>query len=292
VSGKASSSVFFRLRSDGRAVSGVVAASLGVVLISVLLSMVVTFWVPAWGYDNEVDHSRRVLNAFGQFKNAVELQTLSGNSDQTVTTTLPLGVGGVPLFGAETPGALSYAYLEGGKVRFRANLTDALGQVNLSGTGSLKYTIPNRYYDRQGMAYESGGVIVEQAGGSAMRLPPPIRVTNASQGLEVVVTLFSLEGTQGLVTGVESHTVSSRLTVAYTQNYTWAPNNTLYLNVTTQYRQAWASYFNASLSAAAVNASLFNVSTVPAGAPELVSLRLSGVRTLIVTVALVNIRID
>src|SRR6267143_1416699 len=93
-------------RPDADGVSGVVAASLGVVLISVLLAMVVTFWVPAWGYDNELAHSREVLNSFGAFKNAIELQSLSSNTNQTVTTTFPLGVGGVPLFGAETPGAL------------------------------------------------------------------------------------------------------------------------------------------------------------------------------------------
>jgi len=199
-----------RLRRLGeQAVSGVVAASLGVVLISVLLAMVVTFWVPAWGYDNELAHSREVLNSFGQFKNTVELQALSANTNQTVTTTFPLGVGGVPLFGAETPGALSFQYLDAGNVRFRANLTDGQGQVNLSAAGSLEYYIFNRYYVPQTMAYESGAVVIDQGGVSIMRLPPSLKIVNGSQGVELTVSLVSLEGTPRVVTGVDSHVVTT-----------------------------------------------------------------------------------
>lgn len=279
-------------RPDPRAVSGVVAASLGVVLISVLLGMVVTFWVPAWGYDSEVSHSREMVNAFAQFKNALELQTLSGNVNQTLTATFPLGVGAVPLFGAETAGQLSYQYLESGRVRFRANLTDTTGQVNFSAAGSLEYTMPNRYFVRQEFAYETGAVIVAQSDGQAMRLTPPFRFVNGTQGLEVFVTLFSLDGPQAVVTGVESHTVSSKLNVAQTFTYSWAPNSTVSLNVSTSFVDAWARYFADAMGSSAVNASLYNITRFPAVSPESVTLRLDGVRALTVTVSLVQIKID
>jgi hypothetical protein len=273
-------------------VSGVVAASLGVVLISVLLSMVVTFWVPAWGYDNELAHSREVLNSFGQFKNAVELQALASNTNQTVTTTFPLGVGAVPLFGAETPGALSFQYLEGGNVRFRANLTDGQGQVNLSAAGSLEHTVLNRYYVPQTMAYESGAVVIDQRGVSIMRLPAPLGIVNGTQGLEVSVSLVSLEGTQRIVTGVDSHVVSSRLTVTYTQVFTWSPLNNLTFSVISSFDEAWARFFNETANSSGLDASRYNVSSLVSQDPYSVALRLYNVRTLTVTVSLVNVRVD
>lgn len=272
--------------------SGVVAASLGVVLISVLLGMVVTFWVPAWGYDSEVSHSRETINAFAQFKNALELQTLSANINQTLTTTFPLGVGAVPLFGAETPGQLSFQYLEAGRVRFRANLTDTSGQVNLSAAGSLDYTMPNRYFVRQEIAYESGAVIVAQSDGEALRLTPPFRFVNGTQGIEVFLTLFSLDGPQAIVTGVESHTVSSRLNLAQTLTYAWPANTTVALNVTTEFLSAWSGYFATAMNSSSVNASLYNITRFPAASPESVTLQLSGVRALTVTVALVQVKVE
>ncbi len=279
-------------RRQERAVSGVVAASLGVVLISVLLGMVVTFWVPAWGYDSDVAHSRQVVNSFSEFKNAVELQTLQGNSNQLLTTGFPLGVSGVPLFGAETPGQLSYQYLEGGRVRFRANLTDLNGEVNFSATGSLFYKMQNRYFVPQKMSYETGALIVAQGGGQTVRLTPPFRVENGTGGLDVFISLFTLDGTNSVVSGVDSHTVSSRLSLAQTFNYTWPGLNTISLNVSTFFVDAWAQYFPDAMNSSSVNSTLYNVSRYPAAAPETATLRLSGVHTLTVTLALIQIRVD
>lgn len=280
------------LRRNRGGVSGVVAASLGVVMISVLLGMVVTFWVPAWGYDNEVAHSRATVNAFAQFKNALELQTLARDTNQTLTTTFPLGVGGVPLFGAETPGQLSHQYLENGRVLFRANLTDSTGAVNFSAAGSLEYVISNRYYVRQEMAYETGAVIVAQSDGETVRLSPPFNFDNGSQGIEVAMTLFSLEGATGGATGVDSHTVSTTLTAADTRAFVFPPNTTLSFNLTTTFLDAWSGYFANTMDASLVNASLFNISRFPAALPESVTLRLSNVHALTLTVAVLQMRID
>jgi len=286
----------FPRKRDERGVSGVVAASLGVVLISVLLGMVVTFWVPAWGYDSEVSHSRDVVNAFAQFKNALELQTLSGNTNQTVTTSFPLGVGGVPLFGAETPGQLSHLYLDQGRVRFRANLTDATGDVNFTAAGSLQYVMANRYFVRQEMAFESGALLVAQADGETARLTPPFRFENGTGGIEAFFTLFTLDGPEVSVTGVESHTVSTRLTLEQTRAYTFPGNGVIALNVTTGFPGAWADYFGRSMNASSLNASLFNITrSAPSAAPaaaEWASLSLSGLRSVTVTVALIEVRLD
>ena len=286
------SSAFLTLRRDREGVSGVVAASLGVVLISVLLGMIVTFWVPAWGYDTETAHSRDVVNAFGQFKSAIELQTLSGNTNQTLGTSFPLGVGGVPLFGAENSGQLTYQYLEGGHLRFSLNLTDSSGQVNLSAAGSLAYSMPNRYYVHQDMAYESGAVIVAQQDGQTVRMPPAFRFVNGTQGVEAFLTLVSMEGTQTVVTGVDSRSVSSRLTLAQTISFAWPSSTNVSINVSSAYLGAWSSYFTQAMNASSIDASSFNVSFFPPAAPQSTTLRLSGVRSLSATVSLVQVRID
>jgi hypothetical protein len=275
-----------------RAVSGVVAASLGVVLISVLLGMVVTFWVPAWGYDSEVAHSREVVNAFSEFKKTLELQALSGNLNQTLTTTFPLGVGGVPLFGAETPGELFHSYLDQGRPRFRANLTDLTGQVNFTAVSSLEYFMPNRYYIPQRVAYESGAVIVSQSDGETVRLTPPFRFENGTSGVDAYFTLFTLDGPEIQVSGVEGHATSSRVSLVQTRSVSFAADGTITLNVTTQFSEAWVGYFARAMNASSIAPALFNITSSAPNQPEWATLRVSGVRAVTVTVALVEVRIE
>jgi hypothetical protein len=282
----------FRLRGEEHAVSGVVAASLSVVMISVVLGMVVTFWVPAWGYDAEVGHARDISNAFGEFKKNLELQALSGNTNQTLSTTFPLGVGGVPLFGAATPGQLSHHYLDQGRARFRANLTDLTGQVNFTAASSLDYFMPNRYFTPQSLAYETGAVIVAQPEGETARLAPPFRFDNGTTGIDAFLTLVTLDGPETSVSGVEGHSASSRLTVLQTRTILFAPDGTITLNVTSTFSLAWADYFQRAMDGSSLNSSFYNITHSVPNAPEWATLRLSGMRSVTVTVALVEVRID
>lgn len=282
----------FRLRRDERGVSGVVAASLSVVMISVLLGMVVTFWVPAWGYDNEVAHSRAVSNAFGEFKKNVELQALSGNTNQTLSTTFPLGVGGVPLFGASVPGQLSHHHLDQGRTRFRANLTDLTGQVNFTASSALDYFVPNRYFTVQSMAYETGAVIVAQPEGETARLTPPFRFDNGTLGIDAYLTLVTLDGPESSVSGVEGHSATSRLTAIQTRTVTFAPSGTITLNVTTLFSAAWKDYFQRAMNGSTINSSLVNISISAPNTPEWATLRLSGLHSVTVTVAVIEVRLD
>ncbi len=279
-------------RYDRGAVSGVVAAALGVVLISILLTMVVTFWVPAWGYDSEVAHGREVLDAFGDFKSSVENRAVQGRTNQTVTSSVPLGVGSVPLFGAETPGQLSYRYLEGDTVRFESRLTDSSGDVNLSTTGALQYHINNRYFLHQTFSYESGAVVLDQPDGSTMRLPPAISIENTSTGVVISATLVTLDGEAKSLTGVEPHTVTSRLTIAHAEEYGWPGGTTVTFEVWTWFPDAWERYFNESALIAGLAAGTYNLSSTGTEAPWLVTFEVQDVTQLSVTSALVQVRLD
>lgn len=272
--------------------SGVVAAALGVVLISILLTMVVTFWVPAWGYDNEVAHSRDVLNAFGDFKSSVENRAVQGATNQTVTASFTLGVGAVPLFGAETIGTLSYRYLQDNVTRFEARLTDSSGDVNLSATGALRYDINNRYFNAQTFSYESGAVILEQSQGSAVRLPPAFSITNTSGGVLVSSTLVTLEGESRAISGIEPHTLTSRLTVAHSQEYSWPGGTTLTFEVSTWFPEAWAHYFNDTAEAAGLAEGTYSVTTTGSQEPWVVTLVADNVTQLTTTSALVRVQLD
>jgi hypothetical protein len=275
-----------------QAVSGVVAASLGVVLISVLLTMVVTFWVPAWGYDNEVAHSRDVLDGFADVKSSVETRAVAGATNQTVTASFPLGVGAVPLFGAETPGRLSYRYIEGETPRFQARLTDEAASVNLSAAGALRYEIVNRYYVPLTYSYEMGAVVLDQPEGSTMRIPAAMSITNSTAGVLVSVTLVTLEGQEESLTGVEPRTVTSRLTVVHAQEYEWPGGTTLFLNVSTWYPAAWQRSFNTTAAAVGLAEGSYSVTLTGSQAPWVVSFAIEGVTQLAATSALVYVQLD
>jgi hypothetical protein len=279
-------------RHDRRAVSGVVAAALGVVLISILLTMVVTFWVPAWGYDNEVAHSREVTNSFGEFKSSVEGRAVQGATNQTVTTSIVVGVGAVPLFGAETPGTLSFRFLEGDTPRFEARLTDSSGTVNLSAAGAIRYEIANRYFDRQVFSYETGAVVLDQADGSTVRMQPAFSFTNTTGGVLVSAALITLEGEPKSLQGIEPHTIASRLSVAHSQEFKWPGGTTLTYDVWTWYPDAWARYFNQSAATARLPEGGYNVTTEGTQAPFHVQFVVEDVTQLTTTSALVHVQLD
>lgn len=279
-------------RKDTRAVSGVVAAALGVVLISILLTMVVTFWVPAWGYDNEVAHSRDILDSFADFKSSVENRAVQGATNQTVTSSFTLGVGAVPMFGVATVGTLSYRYLEDNVTRFEARLTDSSGDVNLSATGALRYEIANLYFNRQTFSYESGAVILEQSQGATVRLPPALSLVNSTGGVRVSATLVTLEGEAKSLTGIEPHTVTSRITVAHSQERTWPGGTTITFEVSTWFPEAWERYFNATVDGAGILAGSYSVSAAGTQEPWVVTLVLDNVTQLSTTSALVRVQLD
>src|SRR6058998_3409060 len=100
-------------RSDERAVASTIGTVMALLVFLTFLSVIVNQYVPIWMTDSEASHMNTVLGQFGGFKGEVDIQMLAAQAAQdagtfsipvTTSTAVSLGVDGVPIFSAGTPG--------------------------------------------------------------------------------------------------------------------------------------------------------------------------------------------
>ena len=125
------------------------------------------------------------------------------------------------------------------------------GPYTLDSLSGIRAVLNNRYLEPSSVVYEGGAVILGvENGGSVMIDPPTSSYTITPAGILFSLTLVSLTGVSGTATGYGTAAVIS--TVLSVQSITLTDGKpastfvpTFYLNITTPYPQAWATYWNA-----------------------------------------------
>jgi hypothetical protein len=124
------------------------------------------------------------------------------------------------------------------------------GPYMLDSLSGIKASLNNRYLVPSSVTYEEGAVILGvQNGGSVMISPPTTSYTIEPSGVLFTLTLVSLTGVSGTATGYGTAAViSSVLSVQSFDLTDGKPSSTFvpyfYLNITTAFPQAWATYWN------------------------------------------------
>ena len=247
------------LRSDERGVASTVGTIMALLVFLTFLSVIVNQYVPIWMTDSESSHMNAALGQFGGFKGAIDLQMLAAQAAQdagtfnipvTTSTAISLGVDGVPIFSAGTPGTLelnpdaapftiAFDYMVNGQ---RRSVTD-------QASGSVELTAPNRYYTPQMIAYENGAVIRYQTDGQFIRVHPTFSVLMSNKTLDISFALLSLYG-KGIVSGTTTELVSSELFAFDRQEYSGFPSNAvIWVNHTaSRYGLSWFRFMNQTLA--------------------------------------------
>jgi hypothetical protein len=125
------------------------------------------------------------------------------------------------------------------------------GPYALDSLSGIQAVLNNRYLEPSTVAYEGGAVILGvEDGGSVMINHPTTSYTITPSGILFSLTLVSLTGVSGTATGFGTAAViSTVLSVQSTTLTDGKPASTFlpyfYLNITTPYPQAWATYWNA-----------------------------------------------
>jgi hypothetical protein len=123
------------------------------------------------------------------------------------------------------------------------------GPYVLNFQSGIKAVLNNRYIDPSTVAFDQGAVILGvENGGSVMISPPNDYYTQNPVGVEFSIQLFSLVSTTGTSTGYGTAAVISHILSVQTLQFDNGRNSPLYipyfyLNITTAYPQAWATYF-------------------------------------------------
>ncbi len=124
------------------------------------------------------------------------------------------------------------------------------GPYTLHFLSGVRVQLNNRYTPVTSVAYDQGAVILgQQNGGSIMIDPPQSSYVQQPFGVSYAITLVSLVGSTGAASGLGTVAVVSSILSEQTYNIidgrhsnTYLPY--IYLNFTTAFPQAWATYFS------------------------------------------------
>jgi hypothetical protein len=245
-------------RWNDEGVASTVGTIMALLVFLTFLSLIVNQWVPVWMKDSEAAHMNVALGQFGEFKGDVDLQILAAQMAQiaqrhyvpmTAYSPVTLGIDGVPIFASPTPGELlARPSLSTWNVTFTYDVAGTNRTVLESGGGVVSLEVFNRFFVRQTIAYDNGGVLRVQFDGQIVRAEPSFEVLIGNDTVEYGFVLVSLFGTGG-VAGTGTEGIRSKLISVDFQDY----GNVLtsvWINATTPYGHAWYRQFNATLSQA------------------------------------------
>jgi hypothetical protein len=267
-----------RLRSPRRvrwrrshAVVSVVGTLLSLLVFFALFGIFVTQYVPVWMDENEQAFSDDAQRAFAELKANIDLQSeLAG--PPILAAPLPLSSDGIPLFAQPTTAVLNYIphtygvyanitmqYGPGGKPNFVYNQT----------LGTVRLTIPNRYYPPQVFEFEDDAVIQSQGGSQqsqqALLYPPIFTINTSGTYRQVTMGLLQLYGNATQVVSSGTIEVFSRYGTQqqFPSNGSVSAPGTPFnvtLKLGTSYGCGWVNYLAATLNASQLPKSFWTLS--------------------------------
>jgi hypothetical protein len=279
-------------RRDGTGVSGAVTAVMLLLIITSVVSIVMTVFVPVWGEADEAQHMRLTLEQFYSMRENIDAQILR-ESPITASSKITLGNEPNALLGLyKTTGRLVANPFFGSLAVY--NTTDPTDLYAFS-RGNVTFTSQNAYIAQQSYIYEQGAILVSgRTGESAMRVPPHFGASkNADGNLSVTMLFVSLGGDFTSFTGTETIILETTLVNRDENTYEggeWDLGKDISLNLTTPYPAAWARYFNETLSQPLTNMTTPADFSLTSGAGW-VRLDLKAVKRMELGVAVVEMRI-
>jgi hypothetical protein len=253
-------------RRDGAGVSGAVTAVMLLLIITSVVSIVMTFFVPIWGEADESQHMRQALEQFYAMRENVDAQILQP-SPIMASSKITLGNEPNALLGMyRTAGRLAANPFNGSLSVY--NTTDQTDLFALS-RGNVTFTSQNAYIPQRSYIFEQGAVLVANPRGeAAMRVPPHFAASKDATGdLSLKMLFVSVGGDFSSFAGTENVIVESNLLTRDENVYEgaeWELGRDISINLTTPYIGAWASYFNETLTEPLTNLTAgadFNMTT-------------------------------
>jgi len=246
---------------DENGVASVVGTILALLVFLTILGIFINHYVPAMMAGNEHQHDETVISQMLQLKQDIDNMMLYSASQHSNTlsdySTITLGSAGVPMFAAGTQGQLNIIpqYVNGLPsfgVYFAYHLPGSNTVYNASyvAGGGVFMNMPNRYYVQQSVLYENDAVIVAQQNGQFMAANPGFAITD--QGgihLSILLVNIATPNAQNITySGLNSVGITSQL-LDYTSS-SYLSSSSAVVTISTPYPQAWASFFNSTMSQA------------------------------------------
>jgi len=238
-----------------------VSVVVSVVLLLGLLVAVTTIihatYVPDWRKSVEESHMDEILEDLAEFKSKIDLiAAVSPQEEYTISQSVMLGGGSIPVISpTKSSGTLRTDLLLPDLYIIADNYTVAYAFPAL---GTIELEMDNFYAMDRIFAYENGALILKEINRSNMALAPGItlrKLENGTKVLTVQIIDMDLESESIGSSGVEE------ISFTYTSSRTCFSNITKNVNImiTSNYPDAWKTFFIDRAKDAGLNASEFCV---------------------------------
>jgi len=216
-------------------VVGVIVALLLIGLILVVIGIVQSVYMPQWLEQKEADHMHVVSYQFTQLKHSLDILSVVEQKN-VISTYITLGIADIPIFGS----GRTYDSLE--------IISDKCGVEILNESDSysfsldiIKYTSGNSYFVDRSYIYEVGALILSQSKANILNGQPFLSVSNYTNISLTIINISSLEGKK-YAGGYGTCSVYTE----FLKSDTYIIDNLKRINITSNYQNAWRSFFNSS----------------------------------------------
>ena len=243
------------LRRDERGVASTVGTIMALLVFLTFLSLIVNQYVPVWMKDSEAAHMDTAVGQFADLKSAIDFEALGALMAQnagalfvpsTTSTSVTLGVDGVPIFSNPSAGLLNSNPDQGNwSVFFQYKINGVTTTVSQFASGQVDLSVQNRYYPVGDIVYENGAVIRAQPDGQVVRASPTFAVSRSGTSLNLAFELVNLYGS-GSAAGTSTQVINSKVFAINQQSYNLT--SALYVNHTSAFSLGWFNFFNSTLS--------------------------------------------
>lgn len=178
-------------------------------IITSMMGMVFSTYLPAWGKDLEAQTLYGAMDSFIDLKSSIDQLSVRGDPGTSMTSKIALGSGGGPVFGfGRCTGSLQLLDDEG-----TVSLSDTDGNMYGSSRGAVAYRSYNTYVEEQVITLEAGMLVREQSGSAVLKGTPNMIVNddiNSGQRI-LYILLSSIEGDIRSYSGSETYMISMTL---------------------------------------------------------------------------------
>ena len=220
------------------AVVGIVVTVLLIGLAISVAVMIRTTYVPRWVEENEVAHMDEIKNQFAQLKYALDIQSIV-KQKTAVSSSITLGTKEIPIFG----GGRSFGTLQILEDQCNISVHDKTNNKWFFSLGMIEYNSGNSYFVSQNYIYQGGALILSQPPDEMLIGKPTFLIIDYTNIYFTIVNITHIEGkdfasgdgTYPIYTEFVSNTTIPTIT------------NVTYINITTNYPNAWKIVFESVL---------------------------------------------
>jgi hypothetical protein len=218
-----------------KGVVGIIVAILLIGLILVVMGIINSAYKPQWLEQKEADHMHSVSYQFTQLKHACDILSVVEQKN-AISTYITLGTSDLPIFGSgSTSDSLKIL-----SDTCNVSVSNDTASFNFP-LGTIKYSSGNSYFVDQSYIYEAGSIILSQSQASILKGKPFLSISDFTNVTYTIINISGLEGKKS-VGGYGTYSIYTEFLESETYNI----ENFTFINITTNYKDAWRLLFNSS----------------------------------------------